>query len=964
MTPFGRGIGAAASLLAALALTLSATGPAEARKPRKARPAAAAPAPQTPWLYRGSDIPPDPAWRFGELPNGLRYALRNNGAPPRQVSIRVAIDAGSLAENANERGFAHLIEHLSFRGSRHVADGEAIRIWQRLGATFGSDTNATTSPTQTIYKLDLPSATPGTVDRSLEILAGMMAAPTMTASEVETEKLTVMAEARERDGPAARASDLVSAFFYAGQKLADAAPIGKPEALAKATPESLRAFHDRWYRPEHTLIVISGDLDPAIFESSIKKYFADWRGKGRLTLLPPFGDPTPRAPTARVEVVRGMPLNLNIAWIRPWRFNNDTVAFNRARLIDQFAVRLINRRLEEAARAGGSFLEASADLQDVARSANATFVQAVPLGDDWEAALADVRQTIADALANPPTQAEIDREASEFFSGLQQQLETERAESSPTQADDVVAAVNIRETVASAQVAIDVFGGVRPELTPARLLEATRRVFAGIGPRTFLMMPAPSPDATARLESAMAKPVVARTANAANQAPPPALPDLGKPGRVVRSGPVPGLPMDSIQFANGVRMTLFSNTGETGRIYVSVRFGQGRKAMPAGKGSLLWTSSALAASGIEGIDQNGLDRFASGRKIALSFAVGDDAFEWGAQTRAVDLPDQLKLIAAKLVRPGWNAAPVVRLRAAYLTGLSGTNASPQDVLGRELPGFLAGGDPRWRAPTQAEIEALTPDAFRKFWQRVLRAGPVDVMVAGDIDRKAAIEAVAASLGAMPRRGGSASAAGKPPPAPLSSGQPVRFTHEGGTDQAAAVLGWPTGGGAADIFEARKLEILADVFSDRLFARLREAARESYSPSASSSWPVGMSAGGRFIVTGQTRPEETGLFFKIAEEIAADLMKTPVTPDELARVQGPLREFIARASSGNMFWMRQMSGAARDPRRIAAVNSLGSDYARVNPSDLQAAAQRWLVPSQAFRLVVVPEQESGAEKPAR
>ena len=52
------------------------------------------------WLYRGSDIARDPAWRFGTLPNGLRYAVRRNALPARQVSIRIRIDAGALNEEA------------------------------------------------------------------------------------------------------------------------------------------------------------------------------------------------------------------------------------------------------------------------------------------------------------------------------------------------------------------------------------------------------------------------------------------------------------------------------------------------------------------------------------------------------------------------------------------------------------------------------------------------------------------------------------------------------------------------------------------------------------------------------------------------------------------------------------------------------------------------------------------------
>ena len=126
------------------------------------------------WLYSGSDIPRDAAWQFGALPNGVRYAVRNNGVPPGQVSIRVRMDVGSMFETEQERGYAHLLEHLTFRGSEHIPDGEAKRIWQRFGVTFGSDSNAQTTPTQTVYQLDLPSVTPVNLDESMKLLSGMV----------------------------------------------------------------------------------------------------------------------------------------------------------------------------------------------------------------------------------------------------------------------------------------------------------------------------------------------------------------------------------------------------------------------------------------------------------------------------------------------------------------------------------------------------------------------------------------------------------------------------------------------------------------------------------------------------------------------------------------------------------------------------------------------------------------------
>ncbi|MFD2782574.1 insulinase family protein [Novosphingobium pokkalii] len=90
------------------------------------------------------------------------------------------VDAGSFYETDAQQGYAHLIEHLTFRDSKYLKSGEAIPTWQRLGATFGSDTNAETSGTQTVYKLDLPGITPAKLDETFKLLSGMIAEPIFT----------------------------------------------------------------------------------------------------------------------------------------------------------------------------------------------------------------------------------------------------------------------------------------------------------------------------------------------------------------------------------------------------------------------------------------------------------------------------------------------------------------------------------------------------------------------------------------------------------------------------------------------------------------------------------------------------------------------------------------------------------------------------------------------------------------
>ena len=82
------------------ATLLAAASPSLGQAARKPMPAPVAPASvpvdTSAWLYKGSDLKQDPEWKFGALPNGLRYAVRKNGVPPGQV-----VDPGE-----DRRGFA------------------------------------------------------------------------------------------------------------------------------------------------------------------------------------------------------------------------------------------------------------------------------------------------------------------------------------------------------------------------------------------------------------------------------------------------------------------------------------------------------------------------------------------------------------------------------------------------------------------------------------------------------------------------------------------------------------------------------------------------------------------------------------------------------------------------------------------------------------------------------------------
>ncbi len=913
---------------------------------------------ELPWLYKNSDVPVDKSWTFGELDNGMRYAVKRNGVPPGQVSIRLRLDVGSLMETEQEQGFAHFMEHLTFRGSTHVPDGEAKRVWQRLGATFGSDSNAETTPTQTVYKLDLPNANRTSLDESLKILSGMVSSPGLSITAVNAERPVVLAELRERAGPQTIVQNATRELFFAGQRLANRAPIGTPETLGAATPQMLQLFHQRWYRPEQAVIVIAGDGDPALFEELLNKHFAQWQGKGEAGTIPDFGEVQDSADISRIVIEPTLPRFISMVIARPWEQVEDTIVYNQQILIDLLALQLINRRLEARARAGGSYLQASVGQDDVSRSIDGTFISIIPLGNDWEAALKDVRGVIVDATTIAPSEADIAREIAEFDAALAIGVESYQTEAARKQADDIVNAVDIRETVATPQVALDVFRAMRDLYTPERLLDSTRKLFSGVSTRALLTSPDAVDNGKVRLAQALRSSVRAASDVRVTQSDIgfEALKKIGKKGSILSSKINERFDIEQLELANGVRVLMFPNNAERNKIMVNVRFGKGYSGLSSRQETLAWSGAmALMASGVGDLGQEELDKITTGRRIGLGFGIDNDAFEISADTRPTDLEDQLHLIAAKLAFPRWDAAPVIRSKAASLISYDSFSASPQAVMGRDLEWLVRGKDPRWKTPDKEDFDQLTAENFRQFWKPILASGPIELMLFGDFDRDQAIESILKTFGALEKREPQAvSADAKSPQFPTPQAGPEILVHKGDHERAAAMVAWPTGGGLDNVRESRKLEVLASIFNDRLFEILRSQQGASYSPQVINSWPVEFESGGYIGAQSQLTPDNIDRFYNVVALIAKDLREKPVSADELQRVVEPLRQLIARASSGNSFWMGQLEGASYNPQKFVALQSLLPDYTVITPEEVQALAIKYLNDDTKWKLAVLPE----------
>ncbi|HEX8364296.1 MAG TPA: insulinase family protein [Allosphingosinicella sp.] len=928
------------SLLLALALLVSA--PASAQQG------------DADWLYRGSDIARDPAWRFGTLPNGLRYAVRRNGLPAGQVSIRMRVEVGALHEEDAEQGWAHFVEHMLFRGTASFADREARHIWQRLGASFGSDTNATTGATQTVYQLDLPRNDRESLDTSLQVLSEMASSALFDPATVEAERRVILAEKERQPELQTQLGDLSRSIFWRGLRIADRNIIGSSETLAAANAERLKGFYRRWYRPERATIVMVGDAAPEEMEALIRARFGGWRGAGPAPAEPALGSVAGGPPRVAPLVSPGAPTAATLLWVRPHEALPHTEAREQLELEETLATRILNRRLEARARQGGAFIGASVGIGRSREAGDATSLSVTAHRGRWREALNESWAIVADAMRAPPSESEIARELQNMRAGIGAAVLAETTRLSQGHADQMIDAIDDRDVVARAETVKAVLERAAPLMIPTRVGARMRSLFEGSGPHLVFLTP--DPVATAELSTALE--TALRAAPAERQAERRVsldeLPALGPPGRETSRETIPDLGVTIIRFENGATLTFKRTAFERGEVDVQLRFGGGLAAMAPDRPSLAWLAGLIGPSGLAGFDLDAVERMLTGRRMSMAFALDEDAFVLSGRTNPAELTDELRLLAAKVAHPRWDPALFSRFRSASLESFNLHFSSAAARGQREFGGIVRPGDTRSRPASREDISGATIEGFRAYFEPLLAQGPVHAVIVGDVELEAAVEAMRRTIAALPRRPEPrippGSLAMRPPePNP----RPVAFTHEGAADQAYAMIGWSTLGGTERLRERRALALAANIFRVRLFERLREAEGASYAPAAAHGSSETFPAWGVFYAAAELRPESVPAFFRAAREIAADMAANPVPADEFARAQNPVVSGIERRLATNSYWVGTLSDFAWRPAAIAEARAYLTDYRGLTAEDVRAAMARWVTDQGDWSMVVEP-----------
>ncbi|HXJ02261.1 MAG TPA: insulinase family protein [Micropepsaceae bacterium] len=932
--------------LAAL-LLVSLSGPA--------RLASAADAPPPIWQQSKSDLPADPDIRFGTLTNGMRYAIQKNTTPKDEVSFRLRIGAGSLMESDAQRGLAHFLEHMAFRGSTHVPEGDVFQILQRLGLRVGADANASTGQTETIYQFDVPKSDPQTLDTAFMLMRDITTELSLKPDSAEAERGPVLSEERLRDGPGMRAFEAQNKFLLKGQLAPERSPIGKVDVIKNAPVSQVADFYHAYYRPERATLVIVGDIDPDAIEKEIRTRFSDWNQPGPSRGDPDLGTPVSRGQEAMVFIETGAPQTVSVAWVAPYDNTPDSKARRHRNRIEGIGFAILNQRLAQAAQnPDAPFLAAGASRGNVSRSAKIASLRVSYAADKWQRAFEEAEKIRRQIVAQGVTQQELDRQIASALAGAQAAVASTSTRASRGIANGIVGTVDRDSVYTSDATDLALLQDDLKGLTVDQVNAALRTAFTGNGPLLSLSSPKPVEGGETALASVFSH---AETAPLDNAAPLQLAvwpyTSFGSPGRIVESRHVDDLDATFIRFENGVRLTVKPTKYRADQILVSVNIAGGDLAFP--KDRIVIDTGAYLSGGLEALSYLDLRRTLSGKITSVGFGVDDDAFALSGATRPADLDTEMQVLAAYITKPGWRPEPFEQGLSSLSDSLTKLDTTPMSLFGAKFAELLHPGDARWAYPTLQDVKSAKLDQVKAIIAPALADGPIEVTMVGDVTVEQATKAVAATFGALPRRSG-------PPMTPPAPGdlkfpaptpEPIVLNHAGRADQGVAAIAWQT----TDVFadsESAARRVVTDILQFRLMEQLRIKFGATYSPSATANASRIFPGYGYIAAYAEIPPDKSQLFFDTVKQVTADLRDHEASADEFERARKPELDTLEKAVETNNYWLSSLGGAQTDERRLKLIRDARPGLETVTPADVQRVARKYLTDERAWKLIVVPK----------
>ena len=883
----------------------------------------------------------DPQVRTGVLPNGFTFfilptrvpASAGNPSPERRLTLRLAVKAGSADEADDQRGLAHMLEHMAFNGSRNFKPGELVQYFASVGARLGPHVNAATTYDTTTYTLDVLINQDGVLGRAFAAMRDFAGGITLDPEEIDRERGVVIEEWRGRLGASSRLQAPRLAALFGSSLYAARLPIGDPVGLQTFERQRLRDFYTEHYRADRMALIVVGDIVPAAGEALIRELFSDLpRSTGRRRA--PHEIPS-HSGTQYVALSDAEDQGASVAVIykRPAERRGTRGGF-RAGLQRALVLRMTSARLAEmSARPDAPFVGAAASSQPLAGGIDALTIGAFVRDGRVEIGLGALTQEIERVLRHGFTDVELDRARKEVLAGYER-----------VRIDSSALAVRLQQHY----LAGEPMPGPRSELVMARafLTEFTAAEVSGAARELFAdvnrVVIATAPDRVGRAaitEDLLRETVRASGAavlepwrsTAAAPATPPARPVAGA---VRGRREIPEIGVTVLTLSNGVEVWLKPTDFNVGEVAFSAYARGGASlAAPDDFVGALMSGLLIASAGVGGLTPEARNAQLAGRLVRVAPTMLALTHGVSGSARSADLETALQLVNLYFTAPNLDAASLERGRRVYETSLASQAQNPLLAFRARVGRVNSMGHYSRSVPAAADVAAIDPGRVAAYYrQRFANAADFTFFFVGAFTVESITPLLTTYVASLPSNG--SVAAREVPLRPQFPSGIVRETLTMGREprsQTAVTFFADTG---LDEARTNTVKAAAAILQARLMKTLREELGATYTINVQYADSAPEPGYGTVSVEFGSAPEN-------ADRLAAALMS------ELDRLRrdGPAAEDVeaVKAAGGralqaalrqNAYWAGSLQAShvlERDPRgiprQVELVNALNAESLR-------------------------------------
>ncbi len=910
------------------------------------------------WRHQKSDLSPDPAVTFGRLSNGFRYIMMKNDRPRDRVNVHLFIRAGSLHETKNQRGLAHFLEHMLFNGTEHFAPGELVKYFQRIGMDFGADVNGHTWYNETVYDIVLPKGDRESLAEALLVMKDYAEGALLQVEEIERERKVVLAEKRARDSVGYRTYRAALKFELPGTRIVNRPVIGVESVLKTAGRPELKNFYDTWYRPKRMVLVLVGDFSPDAAEALVRKNFADMKPRAPKQPEPSIGavhHPPGHHAFYHHESEAGN-TRVSLETIRTVEPIPDSKARRKQILLRDMAEEIVRNRLQEMLdRTDAPFTSASMASGIYLNVVRYAEISAECKPENWEATLRTLETTLRKALVHGFTAGEVERVQKEWLSDLAEAVKTAETRDSSHLARQVLYHVNKKRVFLSPKQKQDFLSPIIRAVTPESLhrafkdtWSAAHRLILVTGNAVIQDTPPPAKIRSVyeKSQDVSVSPPVAEARAVFPYLPPP------KSKAAVRNKTVfDDLGIVRLDYENDVSLVYKKTDFAASEIIFRLSFGPGRSAEPADKpGLAVLAENVVNESAFGGIKKEALNRALAGKQTRISFNIREDAFCIEGRTTPEEIELAFALLRTALVDPAFREEAYTLTRERFNQRYRSLETTIDGGITLYGSRFLAGGDGRFGLPQKDLFEQLTL-ADIKDWLSPYLKYPMVLAAVGDFSPESLEVNAARYLGTLTTRTGKTKGNDRAPVFPAAQELTVKVKSR--LQKSLTLVAFPTDD-MWNIRQTRRLNVLADVFSERLRVTVREQLGVAYSPFAFNQPRKAYPGYGVFLAMVETEPAQTDRVATAIHEIARNLATNGLTEDELQRALAPTLTHLKDIRRENDYWLDSvLTGSVRHPEKLEWSRTILPDYEAITAAELAELAETYLRPESSATLRFLP-----------